>query len=140
MFVSAIEKDYNGPNLEDGKVTLEFMQHLIKTYKEQGKLHRKHAYKVGTMALPFILFDPSGGAYSECFPTKILLANLCKLPVQPSAVTSQNAAANLSLLLQQSKIIKASWIKVLNAHFVSDSTGCETAFHVTTILSRSYSC
>jgi hypothetical protein len=59
VLVSAIEKDYNGPNLEDGEVTLEFMQHLIKTYKEQGKLHRKYAYKVGTALLPSSYFLPS---------------------------------------------------------------------------------
>jgi hypothetical protein len=62
VLVPAIEKDYNGPNLEDGKVTLEFMQHLIKTYKEQGKLHRKYAYKVGAAAVPFtsiFIFIPS---------------------------------------------------------------------------------
>jgi serine/threonine-protein phosphatase 5 len=43
-----IEGEYSGPKLEDGKVTLEFMEHLMKTYKEQGKLHRRYAYKVGT--------------------------------------------------------------------------------------------
>ena len=42
-----IEGEYSGPKLEDGKVTLEFMEHLMKTYKEQGKLHRRYAYKVG---------------------------------------------------------------------------------------------
>jgi serine/threonine-protein phosphatase 5 len=48
VFVSVIEDEYSGPKLEDGKVTLEFMQHLMATYKEQGKLHRKYAYKVST--------------------------------------------------------------------------------------------
>jgi PPP5. len=43
-----IEGEYSGPKLEDGKVTLEFMEHLMKTYKDQGKLHRRYAYKVGT--------------------------------------------------------------------------------------------
>jgi len=42
----SIEDDYNGPNLDDGKVTLEFMKELIKTYREQGKLHKKYAYKI----------------------------------------------------------------------------------------------
>lgn len=41
-----IEGEYSGPKLEDGKVTLEFMEHLMKTYKEQGKLHRRCAYKI----------------------------------------------------------------------------------------------
>lgn len=44
--ISAIEDEYNGPALEDGKVTLKFMMDLMETYKNQGKLHRKFAYKV----------------------------------------------------------------------------------------------
>lgn len=42
----AIENDYVGPELEDGKVTLQFMKDLMELYKNQGKLHRKYAYKV----------------------------------------------------------------------------------------------
>ncbi|XP_046658681.1 LOW QUALITY PROTEIN: serine/threonine-protein phosphatase 5-like [Homalodisca vitripennis] len=42
----AIEDEYNGPALEDGKVTLKFMTDLLETYKNQGKLHRKYAYKI----------------------------------------------------------------------------------------------
>lgn len=42
----AIEDDYNGPKLEDGKVTLKFMEDLMEHYKDQKKLHRKFAYKV----------------------------------------------------------------------------------------------
>lgn len=42
----SIEDNYSGPNLEDGRVTLNFMKELIKTYREQGKLHKKHAYKI----------------------------------------------------------------------------------------------
>lgn len=45
-FIVAIEDDYNGPALEDGKVTLKFMKDLIEHYKAQKKLHRKYAYKV----------------------------------------------------------------------------------------------
>ncbi|XP_050532859.1 serine/threonine-protein phosphatase 5 [Daktulosphaira vitifoliae] len=41
-----IEDDYNGPSLENGKVTLEFMKELIKTFREQNKLHKKYAYKI----------------------------------------------------------------------------------------------
>lgn len=44
--ISAIENGYNGPELEDGKVTLKFMKGLMEMYKNQGKLHRKYAYKV----------------------------------------------------------------------------------------------
>lgn len=42
----AIENEYHGPELEDGKVTLQFMKDLMALYKSQGKLHRKYAYKV----------------------------------------------------------------------------------------------
>ncbi|XP_058061231.1 serine/threonine-protein phosphatase 5 [Anopheles bellator] len=38
--------DYNGPKLEDGKVTLEFMKSLLDWYKNQNKLHKNYAYKI----------------------------------------------------------------------------------------------
>lgn len=43
---AAIEDEYSGPKLEDGKVTLAFMKDLMQWYKEQKKLHRKCAYQV----------------------------------------------------------------------------------------------
>lgn len=49
FFFTAIEDDYVGPQLEDGKVTLQFMEELMEFYKQQKKLHRKFAYKVGGM-------------------------------------------------------------------------------------------
>lgn len=42
-----IEDDYQGPRFEDGGVTLKFVTDLMKTFKEQKKLHRKYAYQVG---------------------------------------------------------------------------------------------
>ncbi len=42
-----IENDYQGPRFEDGGVTLKFVTDLMKTFKEQKKLHRKYAYQVG---------------------------------------------------------------------------------------------
>lgn len=47
---AAIEDDYVGPQLEDGKVTLKFMEELMEFYKDQKKLHRKFAYKVSNSA------------------------------------------------------------------------------------------
>lgn len=44
-FVS-IENDYNGPKLENGKVTLEFMKSLLEWYKNQNKLHKNFAYRI----------------------------------------------------------------------------------------------
>lgn len=42
----AIEDEYSGPKLEDGKVTITFMKELMQWYKDQKKLHRKCAYQV----------------------------------------------------------------------------------------------
>lgn len=47
--VLAIEDDYKGPQLEDGKVTLKFMKDLMEHYKAQKRLHRKFAYKVSSI-------------------------------------------------------------------------------------------
>lgn len=41
-----IEDDYKGPQLQDGRVTLEFMKELMETFKAGRKLHRKYAYKI----------------------------------------------------------------------------------------------
>ncbi|KAJ9601544.1 hypothetical protein L9F63_000287 [Diploptera punctata] len=54
-----IEDEYNGPKLLDGKVTLEFMEHLMKTYREQGKLHRKYAYKILLDVKQMFMSQPS---------------------------------------------------------------------------------
>lgn len=43
---AAIEDDYTGPKLEDGKVTLKFMKEMMDWFKDQKKLHRKCAYQV----------------------------------------------------------------------------------------------
>lgn len=42
----AIEDDYTGPKLDNGKVTATFMEELLDWYRQQKKLHRKYAYKV----------------------------------------------------------------------------------------------
>ncbi|KAH9409796.1 PREDICTED: serine/threonine-protein phosphatase 5-like [Rhagoletis zephyria] len=41
-----IDDSYDGPKMVDGKVTLEFMQQLIETFKNEKPLHRKYAYKI----------------------------------------------------------------------------------------------
>lgn len=41
-----IEDDYSGPALENGKVTEKFITELLSAFKQQGKLHRKYAYKI----------------------------------------------------------------------------------------------
>lgn len=44
--ISAIEDEYVGPALEDGKVTLKFVTELMEHYKQEKHLHKKYAYKV----------------------------------------------------------------------------------------------
>ncbi|XP_055586958.1 serine/threonine-protein phosphatase 5-like [Uranotaenia lowii] len=43
---ATIEADYDGPKLVDGKVTLDFMKHLMEWYKNQKKLHKNFAYRI----------------------------------------------------------------------------------------------
>lgn len=43
-----VENSYTGPRL-DGDLTPEFMVELIDTFKKQGKLHIKYAYKVRSL-------------------------------------------------------------------------------------------
>lgn len=49
----AIEDDYKGPSLVNGQVTLGFVKELIETFRNQGRLHKKFAYKVSESSLPF---------------------------------------------------------------------------------------
>ncbi|GJQ76366.1 PpD3 [Trypoxylus dichotomus] len=54
-----IENEYNGPELEDGNVTLTFMKELMELYKKQGKLHRKYAYKILLDIKSYFVDQPS---------------------------------------------------------------------------------
>ncbi|XP_077998671.1 serine/threonine-protein phosphatase 5-like [Glandiceps talaboti] len=42
----AIEDNYDGPNIDNGKVTLDFVKGMMETFKNQKKLHRKYAYMI----------------------------------------------------------------------------------------------
>ncbi|XP_018393519.1 PREDICTED: serine/threonine-protein phosphatase 5 [Cyphomyrmex costatus] len=55
----AIEGEYTGPKLVDGKVTLEFMKDLLEWYKNQNKLHRKYAYKILLDVKSWFMAQPS---------------------------------------------------------------------------------
>ena len=46
IFLTAIEDDYEGPQLDNGKVTEDFVKQLMDTFRDQKKLHRKYAYQV----------------------------------------------------------------------------------------------
>nr|CAI5818521.1 unnamed protein product [Callosobruchus analis] len=54
-----IENQYTGPEIEDGKVTLKFMKELMELYKNQGKLHRKYAYKILLDIKAYFMKQPS---------------------------------------------------------------------------------
>lgn len=55
----SIEDDYQGPRFEDGGVTLKFVTDLMKTFKEQKKLHRKYAYQILVEIKNFFIKQPS---------------------------------------------------------------------------------
>lgn len=55
----AIEDEYTGPKLVDGKVTLQFMQDLLEWYRNQNKLHRKYAYKILLDVKSWFMAQPS---------------------------------------------------------------------------------
>ena len=44
--IAVVDNSYDGPHLEDGRVTLEFVQQLLARFKDQKKIHRKYAYTV----------------------------------------------------------------------------------------------
>ena len=44
--IPAVDNSYDGPHLEDGKVTLDFVQQLLTRFKDQKKIHKKYAYTV----------------------------------------------------------------------------------------------
>lgn len=46
LLFAEVEEQYTGPRLDNGKVTLKFMEELMEFYKDQKKLHRKFAYQV----------------------------------------------------------------------------------------------
>lgn len=54
-----IDNEYNGPSLEDGKVTLKFVTDLMECYKNQGKLHKKFAYKILLDVKNLLMNQPS---------------------------------------------------------------------------------
>nr|CAG4640747.1 EOG090X03S1 [Eulimnadia texana] len=55
----AIEDEYTGPALEDGKVTLKFMEDLMQAFKDQKKLHKKYAYKILLDVQQYLKSQPS---------------------------------------------------------------------------------
>lgn len=54
-----VDKDYDGPHLVDGKVTPEFMNQLIETYRSQKLLDKKYAFQIILQALKLFEKAPS---------------------------------------------------------------------------------
>jgi len=55
----AVDDKYDGPRLENGKITMEFMQALMETYKKQGSLHRKFAFQILLDILKYFSSQPT---------------------------------------------------------------------------------
>ena len=43
-----VEESYSGPRWDEGELTAEFMDSLLEWLKDEKRLHRKYAYKVGS--------------------------------------------------------------------------------------------
>ena len=43
-----MEASFDGPMMADEGITEEFVKEMIKAFKDQKKIHRKHAYRVRT--------------------------------------------------------------------------------------------
>ncbi|XP_028409082.1 serine/threonine-protein phosphatase 5-like [Dendronephthya gigantea] len=41
-----VDDSYDGPRLDDGKVTFEFVEKLLTRFKDQKKIHKKYAYTI----------------------------------------------------------------------------------------------
>ncbi|KRX21784.1 Serine/threonine-protein phosphatase 5, partial [Trichinella nelsoni] len=54
-----VEDDYDGPVLEDGKVTLQFLEKLKETFKNQKRLHKKFAFNILIEIRKFFLEEPT---------------------------------------------------------------------------------
>jgi len=54
-----IESDYSGPELEDGNISLQFMEKLLPYLKDQKKLHKKYAYQILVSIKKYLSTIPS---------------------------------------------------------------------------------
>ena len=77
----AVDDKYDGPRLEDGKVTLAFMKDLMEAYKGQKCLHRRYAFK---MLLGTNYADGQDNPFFE---------TLAASPVEPSLLSSVSSLA-----------------------------------------------
>lgn len=52
-----MESSYDGPKLQNDKITLEFVKEMLNYFKDQKKIHRKYAYKVSLLSLSPLLMN-----------------------------------------------------------------------------------
>lgn len=46
---TVVEPSYDGPKLEDGKITKEFIEEMMERFKNQKRIHKKHAFQVSNL-------------------------------------------------------------------------------------------
>ena len=79
-----IEEKYDGPRLQDDKlVTLEFMEKLLKHYKDRQLLHRRYAFQILVDIKKFFMSQPTLGMhkYFVSFQERnltLLSVSICK--------------------------------------------------------------
>ncbi|GES96794.1 serine/threonine-protein phosphatase 5 [Rhizophagus clarus] len=54
-----VESSYDGPKLEDGKITKEFIEEMMERFKNQKKIHKKHAFQIILAVRKIMLETPS---------------------------------------------------------------------------------
>ncbi|CAJ0646230.1 81_t:CDS:10 [Entrophospora sp. SA101] len=54
-----VESSYDGPKLQNDKITLEFVKEMLDYFKDQKKIHRKYAYKIILSVRNLMLEVPS---------------------------------------------------------------------------------
>ncbi|CDW52887.1 serine:threonine protein phosphatase 5 [Trichuris trichiura] len=65
-----VEDTYVGPALEDGKVTVKFLENLLETFRDEKKLHKKYAFKVTPTA--------SASSCSSCVQILVDIYNMMR--------------------------------------------------------------
>ncbi|XP_067941950.1 serine/threonine-protein phosphatase 5-like isoform X2 [Watersipora subatra] len=91
-----VPNEYDGPHLENGQVTEDFMNDLLTAFKDQKKLHQKYAYQIMIAIKKYLQTQPSLVDISVPLDTKFTvcgdihgqfydLLNIFQLNGRPSA-------------------------------------------------------
>ncbi|RGB36536.1 Metallo-dependent phosphatase-like protein, partial [Rhizophagus diaphanus] len=54
-----VEPSYDGPKLEDGKITKEFIEEMMERFKNQKRIHKRHAFQIILAVRKIMLETPS---------------------------------------------------------------------------------